>query len=37
MPIIPAFGRLKMKSDELEASLVYIARSCLINKNKQTS
>jgi hypothetical protein len=32
MPIIPAFGWLKMKSDELEASLSYIARPYLINK-----
>jgi hypothetical protein len=32
--VIPALGRLKQKDQEIEASLSYMVRPCLKNKNK---
>jgi hypothetical protein len=34
MPFIPALGRLRQEDPKLEASLDYIARSCLNNNRK---
>jgi hypothetical protein len=35
VPIILAFGRLKQENGKFEASLDYIVRPCLRNKQKQ--
>jgi hypothetical protein len=35
-PVIPALGRLRQEGSEFEASLSYIARSCLRTKQRGT-